>query len=212
GLFLGNAAQSEDDERRRVANQLHDTLQQTMVAASLHLHAASRLITNRPNAAAEAVGMAQELVDRGRNEVRDAVWDLRVDDKAVVDTGALLQRLCQETSSAGQAEVTFAQEAPCPLPAHLATQVVRIAREALTNALKHAAAKNIKVQLISGQLLIEDDGCGFHPESAPGPETGHFGLSSMRERIAHIGGALELHSSPRGTRICAHLTGTPPTS
>jgi signal transduction histidine kinase len=87
---------------------------------------------------------------------------------------------------------------------------VRVVRECLTNALKHAAPSEVHVRLgyESGllRLAISDDGRGFQPASVPGPESGHFGLVSLRERIQRLGGTLQIASAPsKGTRIEATI-------
>jgi signal transduction histidine kinase len=199
-------------ERRRVSNQLHDTLQQTITAASLQLHAASRLAQQDPGEAAAAVSLAQQLLHRGRDEVRDAVWDLRVDDRAQVDLSDLLERLCHESNRQPPArpQLHFAAKAPALLPAHQATQIVRIAREAITNALKNAQAEKLSIHLETNaaglMLTITDDGQGFDPAATPGPETGHFGLGSMRERAERLGAELRLSSAlGQGTTLTLHL-------
>jgi signal transduction histidine kinase len=187
------------NERRRVAGQLHDTLQQTITAASLQLHAASKLLLNDPPSAASSIDLAHQLIVRSREELRDAVWDLRVDDKARVNLHELLSRLCQEFSESHQTRITFAGDTNTHLPAHLATQIVRVTREATTNALKHASASSIQVQLTSVDstltLTIKDNGRGFNLDRAPGPETGHFGLSGMKESLERIGGSIVVKST-----------------
>ncbi len=213
------AEQELAGERRRVANQLHDTLQQTLTAASLHLHAAARLMPSDTEHASSAVRMAQELMQRGRDEVRDAVWDLRTDDKASVRLGQLLQRLIGEMNPRSTALIHYSEDADISLPAHIATQIVRIVRESLTNSLKHAGADRISVSLKSSNgdstLRIADNGCGFDPASAPGPDSGHFGMSSMTERAARIGAQLHIHSQiTSGTTVELNFTSraNPPAS
>lgn len=198
-------------ERRRVANQLHDTLQQTLTAASLQLHAATRLMPPNAHDASSAVSIAQELMHRGRDEVRDAVWDLGTDDQASVHLGHLLQRLIGEMNPRSASLIHYSRDADPTLPAHIATQIVRIVREALTNAVKHAGASTIRVSLASTDdqftLSITDNGRGFDPAAAATPDEGNFGLSSMMERSARIGARLHVHSQINsGTTIELNFT------
>jgi signal transduction histidine kinase len=204
---LAAQARAEEElatERRRVANQLHDTLQQTLVAASLQLHAASRSAANAP------MQLALELLQRGQEEVRDAVWDLRMDEQARVNLGELLSGLASEMSRRSVMEIRYSEDAPCIIPAHVVSQLVRIVREALTNAMKHAEAESLSIQLTHSEqglaLSISDDGRGFDANACPGQDQGHFGLGSMAERAAALGGQLRITSNPgRGTEICVLL-------
>jgi len=188
-------------ERRRVASELHDTLEQTLTAASLQLNAASRTIAAQPDTAASQMSLARQLIARSRQEVRDAVWDLRLDDKAEVDLRALLERVCAEsTSTSGCQVVLDPRDESVPLPAHVGAQVIRLAREAIANALKHAAPQTVTVNLERTTeeltLTIADDGRGFDPSSAAGPDTGHFGLTGMKERAQRLGATCEITSRP----------------
>jgi signal transduction histidine kinase len=195
------------NERRRVAAELHDTLEQTLVAAALQLNAASRTIAARPESAAAQVALAHQLVSRSRQEVRDAVWDLRLDSAHPQSLSEMLRQTCTESSSQSSAEVTFFAEGnERPLPALVVAQVIRIVRECIANALKHASPNSIRVLHIMTEdaleISVSDDGSGFDPVSAAGPETGHFGLSGMRERVQRLGGELTLKSSKgSGTTI-----------
>jgi signal transduction histidine kinase len=204
-----HAEQALARERRRVADQLHDTLQQTLTAASLQLHAAVRSGPHTMEDAATAINLARDLVNRGQAEVRDAVWDLRMDEQASVNLGDLLRGLGYEMSRRSVLKITFCEDATGVLPAHIASQIVRITREALTNALKHAAARAISVTLShdgEGMVLgITDDGDGFDARAVLshfGPEQGHFGLSNMNERAASLGAILQIQSERgKGTSI-----------
>ena len=200
------------NERRRVAAELHDTLEQTLVAAGLQLNAASRTLNSQPESAAAQVSLAHQLVARSRQEVRDAVWDLRLDSAQPSSLSALLQQACSESSVHTSTEVTFSNEGEePPLPALVVAQVIRIVRECIANALKHAAPRSVRVvqrNTTKGlELTVSDDGCGFDPTTAPGPETGHFGLSGMKERVERLGGKLTLDSAKGGgTTITLHIS------
>jgi signal transduction histidine kinase len=92
------------------------------------------------------------------------------------------------------------------LPEQVEQNLLRIAQEAVTNALKHAAATKIRIRLIREargvSLRIEDNGRGFDPEDAFSPHAGHFGVLGMRERAERLGGSMRLTSSPgEGTAV-----------
>ena len=97
-----------------------------------------------------------------------------------------------------------------PLPDFIAGNLLLLAQEAVTNALKHAQPRVIHARLSfrneEVSLTIEDDGRGFDPAAAPGMREGHFGLQGMRERVKRLGGVLAVESKPAGgTRIMARV-------
>jgi hypothetical protein len=194
-------------ERMRLAGDLHDTLEQTLLAANLQLNAATRSLAQHPESAANRLALATQLLDRSRQEVREAVWDLHRGGGQPQHLGALLQAACRDAGALSSAQILFAGPHEDPLvPAHLCAQAVRIVRECLTNALKHADPAEVQVRLDYDvrqlQLAISDDGRGFDPASVAGPESGHFGLVSLRERVQRLGGTLQITSAPsKGTRI-----------
>lgn len=195
-------------ERRRVAADLHDTLEQTLLAANLQLTAAARLQPAHAESTAP-LSLAQQLLARGQQEVRDAVWDLHANTAEPQPLPALLARACAEAGSLAGAEVTFTHRGPeNSLNRLIIAQSVRLVREAVTNALKHARPRHVAVacEFTDAQLrlTIPDDGSGFDAAHAPGPETGHLGLTGMRERLQRLDGTLEVRSAPgQGTTITA---------
>jgi signal transduction histidine kinase len=198
-------------ERMRLAGDLHDTLEQTLLAANLQLNAATRSLVPHPESAAHRLALATQLLARSRQEVREAVWDLHMGGGQPQPLGALLQAACRDAGVLSSTQVLFTgPREDVDVPAPLCAQAVRIVRECLTNALKHAAPSEVHVRLgyDTGQLrlAISDDGRGFHPASVPGPESGHFGLVSLRERIQRLGGTLQITSAPsNGTCIEATI-------
>ena len=110
---------------------------------------------------------------------------------------------------AGGAGVEISVEvsgAPRRLPAPLEAHLFQIGREALANAVRHARATRIRLEIrfreAGVELSVEDDGCGFEAAAAPAVAAGHFGLVGMRERAEQIGGRLRIQSHPAGgTRI-----------
>jgi signal transduction histidine kinase len=203
------AEQHLQHERERVAADLHDTLQQTLLAADLQLNAAQRILPSNPAAALSSVALANQLLTRGRDEMREAVWALHSNSTGDLETQ--VQKIADETSALGAAEVRlFCEGEPRKLPPVVSANAVRIVREAVSNALKHAAPARIRIHLHfepdSLALAIDDDGAGFDPDAVKGPETGHFGLTGIRERVARLGGHLRLESAPgAGTRLHLHL-------
>jgi signal transduction histidine kinase len=198
-------------ERMRLAGDLHDTLEQTLLAANLQLNAATRSLDQHPESAVNRLALATQLLDRSRQEVREAVWDLHRGGGQSQLLGALLQAACREAGALSSTQVLFTGPHEDPfLSAHLCAQAVRIVRECLTNAFKHAAPAKVQVRLdydvTQLQLAISDDGRGFDPDAVAGPESGHFGLVSLRERVQRLGGTIQITSAPsKGTRIEATI-------
>jgi signal transduction histidine kinase len=198
-------------ERNRLAADLHDTIEQGLTAVALQLEAARTLRDTAPGEALRRADFAYDLLDRSRDDVRRSVWSLRLGIIEGRSLGDALRELAHRTERAyGIACHSAWQEDGVRVPEFEANQLLLVAQEAITNALKHGQAKTIaiagKTQPEGIQLTIADDGQGFDPDQAPGLRDGHFGINGMRERLRRINGSLTLHSSPgRGTRVEAVL-------
>jgi signal transduction histidine kinase len=188
------------EERQRIARDVHDTLEQELVALALQLDAA-RTIAAREGISPAAFDAARRLVGRLHEEVRALVWDLREGPHTdiVLAVRAIAARLPNTppivVNSVGDSWL---------LPAIAHHNIVRLLQEALTNAVKHAAANNvmISVQFTPDQLMIEvrDDGCGF--DAVRLPPSGHYGLNGMHERARKMGAILKVLSAlGQGTSV-----------
>ena len=176
-------------ERNRLALDLHDAVSQKLFGLVLEAEAAATVLDRDPAAARERVGRLQELARDALDELGSLVFELRPPDLARDGlAGApkhveVLRRLGHE-----QVELTVSDE-PQPDGARDA-EVLRIAQEALQNALKHANAGRVAVSLSAGDgrlhLQVEDDGVGFDP-GAPEVRSRRLGLTSMEERARRIG-------------------------
>ena len=194
------------DERRRVARELHDTLEQEMTGLALQLASAREFLDGENRPAARSLEMASGMLERSRGEMRMAIWELRdplLEQGLVGAVRGLPMRFTLPPGVALQIEV---EGEPVRLPVATESQLYRIAQEALTNALKHAAAANINVQLVFApqlvRLEIADDGRGFDADESRAAPRGHFGLLGMRERAEKIGATLAMQSaSGQGTRV-----------
>jgi signal transduction histidine kinase len=196
-------------ERERVAADLHDTLEQSLTGLALQLEASEALHFDAPERSARHLALARQLVTRSREDVRRSIWNLRSQSlenrtlpEALRDTVARMTEgrpLRIEVESEGAARV---------LSDLVAGNLLLLAREAMTNAVKHGGARNIRVRVVYQasrvELIVEDDGRGFDLANRPGPRDGHFGLQGMHERMKRLGGTLEIQSTPAGgTRIAA---------
>jgi signal transduction histidine kinase/ligand-binding sensor domain-containing protein len=200
------------EERARLAREIHDTLAQGFVGISSQLDAVAMCMPEviTPEGAKRArsyLDMAQRMARHSLTEARRSVMDLRAsalegqDLAAAIESGARLW-----TAGSG---VVLAVEVMGPgakLPEEMEQHLLRIAQEAVTNALKHAGASRIGVKLhLEGRqihLRISDNGRGFDQQDVFSSRAGHFGVIGMRERAERLGGDLRLTSNPgEGTEV-----------
>jgi signal transduction histidine kinase len=197
------------EERTRIAQELHDTLDQELTGISLQLNVAAGQV--KDDSVNQRLEVVHRLLKRSQSEVRRSVWDLRRPPSEPSGlAGALEDTAAQLRNGSTASLAVTVNGAARPLPALTEHHLRRIAAEAVTNAFKHAGAGRIDIELTYQpdvvHLSIADDGCGFVTEHAPGPANGHFGLIGMRERCRKVGGTFTLESTPgRGTRIDVRL-------
>jgi signal transduction histidine kinase len=210
--LVGKLIMAQEEERRRVAYDVHDGLAQTAAAAHQHLQAFARY--NPPGSASgqQELDEALELVRDVVGEAREVIHHLRptvLDDFGLAAAVRLqVQRLRSEGLEVGLEEALGDER----LPPEVETTLFRVAQEALTNVRKHARSSRVRVALDrSGRavrLMVRDDGRGFKPDEAPksnGPSE-RVGLSGMRERLSLLGGRFELQSEPgSGTTVTAEV-------
>jgi signal transduction histidine kinase/ligand-binding sensor domain-containing protein len=194
-------------ERSRVARELHDSLLQGMSAVALELANIRSALPGSAAGPAQRLEAVEDALTQSLEETRRFVWNLREQPTGAGDLGLALSRL------AGR--LTEGHLVACPvevegIAVHLSHDVqgtfFRIAQEAITNALRHAEASTIAVDLRyrtgEVELMVADDGRGFDPATAQGPESRHFGLVGMRERASRLKASLTVDSTPgAGTRV-----------
>jgi signal transduction histidine kinase/streptogramin lyase len=193
-------------ERTRIAQELHDTLLQGFLSASMQVHVATDSLPADSQARAtltRALQLMRQVIDEGRNTVRG----LRSSNTSSLDLENAFSRIQHELVTHARigerAEfrviVEGQRRALHPL---LRDDVYRIGREALINAFRHARAKNIEIELkySPGQLriLVRDDGCGIEPHILESGRDGHWGIVGMRERAEQIGAQLHVYTSAAG--------------
>jgi signal transduction histidine kinase len=200
-----------EEERTRIARELHDELGVRMACLKMGLARMQSMMGNAPLATLEEKILSMtEQVDTTIAAVQDLVAELRpgvLDDLGLV---AAIEWQCRdfERRSGIRCVLDFEQE-DIPLDSVRATAAFRICQEALTNVLRHAAAKEIRVslELIDGQLLldVQDDGQGIAQEKVD--DVRSFGLLGMRERADAVGGALWIAGLPGlGTTVSLRLS------
>lgn len=209
--LLARLISAEDDERRRIARELHDETGQSLTALLVGLRAIADT-TQLPEVRHHALQLrdvaAQTITDVGR--LARGLHPAVLDDKGLA---AAATRYVHDYEQAFGMVLDFASgdvDSP-PLAPLTAATMYRILQEALTNVARHARAKHVAVELnrdgFELELLVRDDGVGFEVnrtlDSASG---GGFGLHGMRERVALLGGSMHIESTPkRGTLVHARI-------
>lgn len=195
------------NERNRMARELHDTLAQGLTGISIQIEMAKERRAV-PAAALEHLEIARTLVRTSLSEARRSVWGLRPQISENHDLPAALREISRQlTTGTGISIQVKATPESISLPPSIEADFLRIGQEALTNAVKHAQARNILVQVQVtpdlAQLRVSDDGCGCTPSThlPPGPRSG-LGVVGMRERAAQLNGKFSLRDrAGRGTEL-----------
>jgi signal transduction histidine kinase/ligand-binding sensor domain-containing protein len=192
-------------ERNRMAREIHDTLTQDFVGTSLQLDLISQQLSKgKVEMAMEQVKRTRQLVTEGLDEARRSIWELRANNSQD-SLPTRLTRIVERDALAGLTPRLHLGGAYRELEPRVERELLRIAQEALSNALHHAQATEVFVDLHYSSdtlmLTIEDNGVGFSVEQGF-RKAGHYGLLGMRERASMIDGALEIASDPgHGTKI-----------
>jgi two-component system, NarL family, sensor kinase len=196
------------EERTRLARELHDSLAQSLSAVTLHLEAADEVVRRAPEQAQEKIEEALRLTREALAETRRVVHDLRAGALQGKSLPQALRELGASYARTYGVKVAVTAAGPAHrLTPHLEAGLFRIAQEALTNAVRHAEATQVRIRLtIGGQrvvLSVKDDGRGFEVDRLLTREgSGGFGLTGMIERTRLLGGRLQVESEPgEGTRI-----------
>ena len=206
--LLREVIRAQEEERKRIARELHDELGQTLAALSLGLETALQGIPEAMAAARAQLVHVRDLTMATLGQVHAWIQDLR---PSVLDDLGLVPAIRSWAESRlGRLGVEVEVEAECKerLPAELETALYRIIQEAISNIAKHARARHVTIRLYAGGESIiaevDDDGVGFDPQEflTPGESMRGLGLMGMRERVTLVGGRLAVSSLPgRGTHI-----------
>ena len=206
-------------ERERVVRDVHDTVGRGLASVVLRLDAAERAIGEKRDPRS-ALAEARSAARSALTEVQRTVLGLGpspLDGRSLRDA-LELELAWVESSARVQTRLTMIGE-PRPLPADTVHQLFRIVQESLTNVVEHAEAHQIRVGLVYGSetttVIIEDDGRGFDvaalTANPAGPPTA-FGLQGLAARAHHLGGTLQVESTPHwGTRVRAEVPTSPAT-
>lgn len=212
-MLSGARVQAQEDERRRIAREIHDSLGQLLTAIKFNVEILEDSSELQEQGDKQRLEDIKSLLDNSMAEAREISYNLMP--SVLMDFGLVpaLQYHCEQFSKRNAVQTTFrATGIDARIDPAMEIGLYRIAQEALNNIAKHAQAEDVNVQLIgddrSIRLMIDDDGKGFVIQFFD-PATGHrhgMGLVSMRERAISFGGSFILNSKPgRGTEIIVEL-------
>ena len=191
------------EERNRIARDIHDTLAQGFAAILMQLQSIQRLLPSLPPSVAESIENAVDLARTHMIEARRSVGSLRPQDAETGDVAAVLERTTELARRTTDVPIELVVEELPELGGNINREIVAIAQEAITNAVRHARARKIKVHAaatrsVGFRLSVADDGRGIAKERFGAG----FGLTSMQERAERIGGSLTIVTAPRaGTEV-----------
>lgn len=183
-------------ERKRMAADLHDTLEQHLAGARMMLNSAVAFTPDVPEGIKNAIAQANELLAHAKSEMRARIFDMRSDVLFTQGPEKVLRSIAEKVGASGVVHVrTRLRGLPERLPEQVFSELVFVVQEALTNAVKHGRGRNIVLTTDPRQggffLIVANDGEPFDPAKALGPEAGHYGLAGMRERAKRAGFGLE---------------------
>src|SRR6185312_9385911 len=210
---------AQEEERRRIAAELHDDVSQRLALVAVHLDTMRGSLSPSNS---DLIGELSALYDKAdliSSDIHHFSHELHPANLERLGLGLALHRYCLEFAAHRKIAIDFtATGVEPPMSPDIALAFFRIGQECLMNAAKHSGASHCRVSLICARnrisLSVEDNGKGFDPKSAQA-QAG-LGIRSMRERLRSIGGRLRIQSSPRhGTTIfaeaqLAHSPGAPP--
>jgi signal transduction histidine kinase len=194
-------------ERQRLARELHDSVSQALYGISLGAHTAQEAMVDDPEQATASLDYVISLTEAGLAEMRALIFELRPESLEAEGVVAALNKQIAVMRTRYRLSVEAHLDEEPDLSMEIKYTLYRIAQEALHNIVKHARAHCVTLHLAREDqeisLLIEDDGRGFDAKQT---FPGHFGICSMQERAAKVGGSLTLKSEPnQGTCVQVRL-------
>lgn len=207
GELLHKLISAQEEERRRIARELHDEMSQTLTALLIALEAVREV--NSPEAIKEKIGSINGLALRAIDSTHRMIFDLRPTVLDDLGLSAAIKWYAEERLKPLGINVHFEGDIlEMRLPTEIETALFRVVQEAIANIAKHSEAENVIINLefTNGLVTVEveDDGKGFDVEGASYIKIGSrgLGLLGMKERILLIEGTFEIHSQPgSGTRV-----------
>ncbi len=199
---MNTRLEAQMNERKRIAQELHDTLLQGFTGIRLKLWALSQQLPQSPVIAKEQLAKVIQQADQCLAESRSSVWALRSPRlEEAQDLASALAEAAEQLVADKKLRLNFEVAGkPRELSGVVEFNLLRIGEEAVTNAVKHAQAHTIDIQLTFEErkvaLRIKDDGRGFDPDHVPVAQREHQGLAGIRDRAAILGGTVAIKSQP----------------
>ena len=196
---------AQEQERARIARELHDDINQRLVLLTLELGQLLQQVPDSMSGLRPRIGTAQNHTAQIASDIQKMSHELHSSKLEYLGIVVAVKGLCREFGERQKVEINFmSHNVPSHLPAELSLCLFRVVQEALQNAVKHSGAHHFDVELWSGaeevRLSVSDSGKGFDTEAAM-RGTG-LGLTSMRERVRLLNGSIEIQSKPMcGTTI-----------
>ncbi len=207
--FSGRLISAQEDERARLARELHDGACQNLALLAIELELLGRDLKTDDRSIKGNVKVLSERVADLSNDLRQMSHQLHPARLSRLGFGSAVRGLCNEIETAHSLKIEFVErDVPIALPALISLNLYRIVQESLQNVVKHSNSTQASVSISgNGEMLhlsISDDGRGFNPQSSV--PKGSLGLISMRERIRLLNGEISIKSRPGGgTRIDASI-------
>lgn len=206
--------QLQDEERRRIARELHDSTGQSLAALVIHLSAVNERIAELDPTSAEILREAMMLSQQASDEIRTLSYLLHPPTLDLAGLPSALKWLIDGFTQRSKLQVDLEMSSELGrLPQNLETALFRIVQESLTNIFRHSGSPSARIRISRHagvvNLEISDQGAGISPDTlatlnGTGGELG-VGIRGMRERVRQLGGSLEIHSGKKGTTIAVAL-------
>lgn len=196
-------------ERSRLAANLHDTVLQTVTGLAMQIETCHAHLPRDQKTVAGHLDLALKMARSGQKDLRNSVWALHSLPMNENTFSEAVRSVARQITAGSSLQIQIESGTDViSLADFVAGNLLLIVQEAIHNILKHARASKIGITLVTSEngtrfsVSISDNGVGFQPGSQPGNESGHFGLTGMRERAERLGGTLAVESQPgAGTTI-----------
>jgi signal transduction histidine kinase len=199
---------AQQNERKRIAQELHDTLLQGFTGIALKLDALTSSLPAELSQTKEQLKTLLQQTDEYLAEARRSIWKLRSNTlKSTEDLAQALVKVSERALAGTAIRLNFSVfGAERTIKTVSEDNLLRICEEAIANTVKHAHPTKVDVTLEFNReivrLWVRDDGCGFHPSRLEERASGHLGLLGIKERVEALSGMLSIDSSPgRGTSL-----------
>jgi signal transduction histidine kinase len=214
-MLLSRLVTAQEEERGRIANDIHDDSIQVMIAARMHLQLLRRTLMEPEQL--RALKSLDETVGESVDRLRKLLFQLRPPVLESEGLAAALRINLEEDRADGGPAYEIVDRLSEEPPAEIGIILYRIAQEVLVNVRKHAHATKVHLLLAGNgagfQLTIRDDGVGFDQDAIAVPRPGHLGLTSVRERVQMAGGWCRIESAPgAGTTVGSFVPAVPSSS